>query len=117
MLQDELAERARAECTCFFLENSMMTGTYQGWTNYATWNVALWIDNDEPMYLRKIDWIRRFSGRIDARLAEEIAEDCLGGRTTPDMEGKAGEGLAWKDVDWNQIAEHWSDEGVEPAEG
>ena len=24
--------------------------TYNGWTNYETWAVALWIDNDEPSY-------------------------------------------------------------------
>ena len=24
--------------------------TYQGWTNYETWNVALWVNNDEAMY-------------------------------------------------------------------
>ena len=24
--------------------------TYNGWTNYETWNVALWLDNDYESY-------------------------------------------------------------------
>ena len=24
--------------------------SFNGWTNYETWNVALWMDNDEPTY-------------------------------------------------------------------
>lgn len=27
-----------------------MTNTYNGWKNYETWNVALWLQNDEGYY-------------------------------------------------------------------
>ena len=28
----------------------MLTETYNGWTNWETWNVALWVQNDEGFY-------------------------------------------------------------------
>lgn len=29
--------------------------SYNGWKNHATWNVALWIGNDEPLYRTALD--------------------------------------------------------------
>ncbi len=28
----------------------MTAQTYNGWTNWETWNVALWVQNDERLY-------------------------------------------------------------------
>ena len=30
--------------------------TYEGWANYQTWNVALWINNDYPLYTAARDY-------------------------------------------------------------
>jgi hypothetical protein len=36
-------------------ENEMK---YEGWANYHTWNVALWISNDEPLYREALRYLR-----------------------------------------------------------
>ena len=32
--------------------------TYNGWENYHTWNVALWIQNEKPLYDRAVGYTR-----------------------------------------------------------
>ncbi len=38
--------------------------TYNGWTNWDTWNVALIWDNDEILYKRKLEWAKNLSKKI-----------------------------------------------------
>lgn len=33
--------------------------SYEGWKNRATWNVALWIANDEALYTKAVNYVKR----------------------------------------------------------
>lgn len=37
--------------------------SYNGWKNYETWNVALWIGNEEPLYRDAVRFMRDYKGR------------------------------------------------------
>ena len=37
-------------------QTNLTDTTYNGWTNYETWNVALWLGNDEGLYNLARDW-------------------------------------------------------------
>lgn len=86
--------------------------TYNGWKNYATWNVVLWIDNEEPLYRAKVDALRKAKGEITAEWCRGLAGEILG-CTTPDLDGERDPGMRWADVDWDEIADHWRDERSE----
>jgi len=83
---------------------------YNGWKNYETWNVMLWINNDETMYaqVKKI-YNERFKYQGVIRPLKTIYEAWilrydLYKSSTPD-------GVKWADrkIDLDEVNEHLSE--------
>ena len=105
------------------METETKDTRYNGWTNYETWNVKLWIDNDEGSYRywREIaqemwdeavpgqyDWQTRedqFLYAFSARMKDEHEEN------TPETVGVYADLLtaALGEVDWREIAQSYFD--------
>jgi hypothetical protein len=60
-----------------------------GWANYETWNVALWIGNDEGLYLMAREYRRKLNPY--KAFVEGLRE--LGG----DIALQTPDGVAWND--------------------
>ena len=77
-----------------------MTEGYNGWKNWATFQVALWVDSDRGDYHHV-----RGNRPYTAEKAREMAYE-LFPSGTPDMKG------AWElcPVDWAAIAEAWNED-------
>lgn len=102
------------------------TKTYNGWHNYETWAVALWIDNDQGTYewardlarearseaadpdLRSPYWTE--AEHVRFTLADNLKESLE--EQMPEVEGMWADLLnaAFSEVDWQEIADHYLDE-------
>lgn len=84
--------------------------TYNGWANRSTWNISLWISNDENLYgaaATAVDTLKR-RGTLDdvvtpawakAFVREEFA-NVFKSEKTPD-----GTSISDPSIDWSAIAD------------
>lgn len=91
--------------------------SYNGWTNYETWSVALIADNDEGTYLLRREIIAENVGADIYDLANVLEEWVLGWPEIDSILGGDGHlasqllNAALGEVNWVEIAENWrSDE-------
>jgi hypothetical protein len=92
---------------------------YNGWTNYATWNVALWIDNEEGThkYWREVArlMLRQNRKKSDAiwALAKNMEEQIrYDGNPLADQASVYSDllGSALSEVNWYEVAKSRFDE-------
>jgi hypothetical protein len=76
--------------------------TYNGWPNYATWNVMLWMDNEEGAYRLYREKVQRYKDKerhFGGFAARRACEEAFGSET--------GDGISFTNsrIRWGKIAE------------
>lgn len=107
---------------------------YNGWKNYETWAVALWIDNDQGTYSHSRERVREIAEEApdDANVARAIwnieqaaryntadwLKEWVKDELLPDLGASLAAdllGAACDEVDWSEIAENYLSEIKENA--
>lgn len=95
-----------------------MGDTYNGWSNYETWAMHLWLDNEQDSQERCLEIAQECMGneheRYDvAHLLESEIEEVM-----PDLGASVWADLlnaAWSEIEWYEIADAYLDAARENA--
>jgi len=72
----------------------MTDTTYNGWTNYETWNVALWLDNDRYYYdlmmMQSVKTFKDFLEKLQSPLRSNLDASW-------DYKNFTGDNISWND--------------------
>ena len=83
-------------------DNPAVAKTYNGWTNYETWNVSLYINNEYDLYRLACDYVkeRKDLGLVVSYNAFIPSLERLHTKITPD-------GVSWMDpiIDTDELDE------------
>jgi hypothetical protein len=102
---------------------------YNGWKNYPTWNVNLWLSNDEKLYNATLELVRReramyagpyFAGMDQGQgVARSQVADAIKTWVRDDLAPDLGAsfaadllGYALDSVDWFEIADAWLEDAA-----
>lgn len=95
-------------------EGEVADTTYNGWSNYPTWAVNLWLGNEEALYHEALAKASFASTQADPRngLASSL-KFWVNDELIPDLGATFPADLlsyAMGEVDWYEIAEAWLEE-------
>ena len=93
----------------------MTDDTYNGWTNYGTWNVSLWVDNEEPTYRAKIKMLQKRSHPVTGETVRAFYHREMGA-STPDLDEMRRTKERFGRINFGEIAGHWEAERLEMLE-
>jgi hypothetical protein len=72
-----------------------MTNPYNGWTNWDTWNVNLWLTNEEGLYHTALSTIKFNLPMLREVRLREVAKSAI-----PESED-----IDYSEVNWSEIVE------------
>lgn len=67
---------------------------YNGWKNRQTWNVSLWINNEESLYRAAVDFMKTYKGKKP--YMSFIRKNYMINERTPDNISYSGARLDYK---------------------